>query len=79
MLLLQKPKSKTSNLRWLVFRDSRVQQGRTDRDATDGVLPSETHPTPSVSGSTDPSRVSAQDPEKKDLDKQVRSLTTLTA
>jgi hypothetical protein len=31
------------------------------------------------SGSTDSSRVSDQDPEKKDLDKQVRSLTTLTA
>jgi hypothetical protein len=33
----------------------------------------------SYSGSTDPSRVSSQDPEKKDLDKWVRSLTTLTA
>jgi hypothetical protein len=33
----------------------------------------------SYSGSTDPSRVSYQDPEKKDLDKQVRCLTTLTA
>jgi hypothetical protein len=33
----------------------------------------------SYSGSTDPSRVSAQDPEKKDLDKRVRSLTILTA
>jgi hypothetical protein len=33
----------------------------------------------SYSGLTDPSRVSAQDPEKKDLDKRVRSLTTLTA
>jgi hypothetical protein len=33
----------------------------------------------SYSGSTDPSRVSDQDPEKKDLDKRVRSLTTLTA
>jgi hypothetical protein len=32
----------------------------------------------SYSGSTDPSRVSAQDPEKKGLDKRVRSLTTLT-
>jgi hypothetical protein len=31
------------------------------------------------SGSTDPSRVSARDPEKKDLDKKVRSLTILTA
>jgi hypothetical protein len=31
----------------------------------------------SYSGLTDPSRVSAQDPEKKDLDKQVRSLSTL--
>jgi hypothetical protein len=30
------------------------------------------------SGSTNPSRVSAWDPEKKDLDKRVRSLTTLT-
>jgi hypothetical protein len=30
-------------------------------------------------GSTDPSRVSARDPEKKDLDKRVRSLTILTA
>jgi hypothetical protein len=29
-------------------------------------------------GSDDPSRVSNQDPEKKDLDKRVRSLTTLT-
>jgi hypothetical protein len=29
-------------------------------------------------GSTDPSRVSDQDPEKKELDKRVRSLTTLT-
>jgi hypothetical protein len=28
---------------------------------------------------TNPSRVSALDPEKKDLDKRVRSLTTLTA
>jgi hypothetical protein len=33
----------------------------------------------SYSGSTDPSRVSAQDPEKKDFDKRVRSLTTLSA
>jgi hypothetical protein len=33
----------------------------------------------SYSSLTDPSRVSAQDPEKKDLDKRVRSLTTLTA
>jgi hypothetical protein len=33
----------------------------------------------SYSGLTDPSRVSAQDPEKKDLDKRVRSLTTLIA
>jgi hypothetical protein len=33
----------------------------------------------SYSGLTNPSRVSAQDPEKKDLDKRVRSLTTLTA
>jgi hypothetical protein len=33
----------------------------------------------SYSGSTDPSRVSTQDPEKKDLGKRVRSLTTLTA
>jgi hypothetical protein len=33
----------------------------------------------SYSGSTDPSRVSAQDPEKKDLDKRVRSPNTLTA
>jgi hypothetical protein len=33
----------------------------------------------SYSGSTDPSPVSDQDPEKKDLDKQVRSLTNLTA
>jgi hypothetical protein len=31
------------------------------------------------SGSTDPSRVSPKDPEKKDLGKRVRSLTTLTA
>jgi hypothetical protein len=31
----------------------------------------------SYSGSDDPSRVSKQDPEKKDLDKRVRSLTTL--
>jgi hypothetical protein len=31
------------------------------------------------SGSTDPSRVSPRDPEEKDLDKRVRSLTTLTA
>jgi hypothetical protein len=31
------------------------------------------------SGSNDPSRVSSQDLEKKDLDKRVRSLTTLTA
>jgi hypothetical protein len=31
------------------------------------------------SGSNDPSRVSSQGPEKKDLDKRVRSLTTLTA
>jgi hypothetical protein len=31
------------------------------------------------SGLTDPSRVSARDPEKKDLDKRVRSLTILTA
>jgi hypothetical protein len=31
------------------------------------------------SGSTDPSRVSARDPKKKDLDKRVRSLTILTA
>jgi hypothetical protein len=31
------------------------------------------------SGSTDPSRVSSRDPKKKDLDKRVRSLTTLTA
>jgi hypothetical protein len=31
------------------------------------------------SGSNDPSRVSSQDPKKKDLDKRVRSLTTLTA
>jgi hypothetical protein len=31
------------------------------------------------SGLTDPSRVSAKDPEKKDLDKRVRSLTILTA
>jgi hypothetical protein len=33
----------------------------------------------SYSGSTDPSQVSTQDPEKKYLDKRVRSLTTLTA
>jgi hypothetical protein len=33
----------------------------------------------SYSGSTDPSRVSPQDPKKKDLGKRVRSLTTLTA
>jgi hypothetical protein len=33
----------------------------------------------SYSSSTDPSRVSAQDPEKKDLNKRVRSLTALTA
>jgi hypothetical protein len=32
----------------------------------------------SYSGLEDPSRVSKQDPEKKDLDKRVRSLTTLT-
>jgi hypothetical protein len=32
----------------------------------------------SYSGSHDPSLVSKQDPEKKDLDKRVRSLTTLT-
>jgi hypothetical protein len=32
----------------------------------------------SYSGLDDPSRVSNQDPEKKDLDKRVRSLTTLT-
>jgi hypothetical protein len=32
----------------------------------------------SYSSSDDPSRVSNQDPEKKDLDKRVRSLTTLT-
>jgi hypothetical protein len=31
------------------------------------------------SGSNDPSRVSPKKPEKKDLDKKVRSLTTLTA
>jgi hypothetical protein len=31
----------------------------------------------SYSGSDDPSRVSKQDPEKKNLDKRVRSLTTL--
>jgi hypothetical protein len=31
------------------------------------------------SGSNDPSRVSPKDLEKKDLDKRVRSLTTLTA
>jgi hypothetical protein len=31
------------------------------------------------SGSNDPSRVSSQDPEKKDLNKRIRSLTTLTA
>jgi hypothetical protein len=31
------------------------------------------------SRSTDPSRVSARDPEEKVLDKRVRSLTTLTA
>jgi hypothetical protein len=31
------------------------------------------------SGSNDSSRVSPKDPEKKDLDKRVRSLTTLTA
>jgi hypothetical protein len=31
------------------------------------------------SGSIDPSRMSAQDPEKKDLDKRVKSLNTLTA
>jgi hypothetical protein len=31
----------------------------------------------SYSGSDDPSLVSKQDPEKKDLDKRVRSLTTL--
>jgi hypothetical protein len=31
------------------------------------------------SSSTNPSRVSSQDPKKKDLDKRVRSLTTLTA
>jgi hypothetical protein len=31
------------------------------------------------SASNDPSRVSPKDPEKKDLDKRVRSLTTLTA
>jgi hypothetical protein len=30
------------------------------------------------SGSNDPSRVSPKDPQKKDLDKRVRSLTTLT-
>jgi hypothetical protein len=30
------------------------------------------------SGLDDPSRVSKKDPEKKDLDKRVRSLTTLT-
>jgi hypothetical protein len=30
------------------------------------------------SGSNNPSRVSSKDPEKKDLDKRVRSLTTLT-
>jgi hypothetical protein len=33
----------------------------------------------SYSGLTDPSRVSAQDTEKKDINKRVRSLTTLTA
>jgi hypothetical protein len=33
----------------------------------------------SYSGLTDPSQVSSQDLEKKDLDKRVRSLTTLTA
>jgi hypothetical protein len=33
----------------------------------------------SYSGLTDPFRVSTQDLEKKDLDKRVRSLTTLTA
>jgi hypothetical protein len=33
----------------------------------------------SYSGSADPSRVSDQDPEKKDLNKRVSSLTTLTA
>jgi hypothetical protein len=32
----------------------------------------------SYSGSDDPSQVSNQDPEKKDVDKLVRSLTTLT-
>jgi hypothetical protein len=32
----------------------------------------------SYSGLEDPSQVSKQDPEKKDLDKRVRSLTTLT-
>jgi hypothetical protein len=32
----------------------------------------------SYTGSDDPSRVSKQDPEKKDVDKLVRSLTTLT-
>jgi hypothetical protein len=31
------------------------------------------------SGLNDPSRVSSKDPEKKDLDKRVRSLTTLTS
>jgi hypothetical protein len=31
------------------------------------------------SGSNDPSRVSSQDPKKKDLNKRVRSLTSLTA
>jgi hypothetical protein len=31
------------------------------------------------SGSNDPSRVSPKDSEKKDLEKRVRSLTTLTA
>jgi hypothetical protein len=31
------------------------------------------------SGLSDPSRVSPKDPEKNDLDKRVRSLTTLTA
>jgi hypothetical protein len=48
---------------------------------------SETHSTTTISsiqvvdlsGSTDPSRVSARDLEEKDLKKRVRSLSTLTA
>jgi hypothetical protein len=61
--------------------------GRTERDATYGVLPSEEHSTPTISSfqvmdllRLDRSFSSVyHGPREKDLDKRVRSLTVLTA